>query len=238
LQEGDIFFIDEIHRLNHVVEETLYSVMEDFKLDVIIGEGPSAKTINLPVPRFTLVGATTRAGLLTSPLRDRFGITEHLEFYADHELLQILERSSRILKVPGEKDGLHEIAMRSRGTPRIANRLLRRLRDFAETSPGKTLSQDVVEIGLKQLDVDKKGLDTMDRRLLSTLIEKFSGGPVGIETLAVSLSEDTDTLTDVYEPFLIQCGFIARTPRGRVATGHAYAHLGKVAPKTNQEQLF
>jgi len=225
LSEGDVFFIDEIHRLNHVVEETLYSVMEDFKLDVIIGEGPSAKTICLPVPRFTLVGATTRAGLLTSPLRDRFGITSHLEFYSDAELMQILERSTRILKVSADRGGLSEIARRSRGTPRIANRLLRRLRDFAETSTGKKLTLDVAAEGLRELDVDQRGLDTMDRRLLVILIEKFSGGPVGLETLAVALSEDVDTLSDVYEPFLIQCGFLARTPRGRVATEHAYLHL-------------
>jgi Holliday junction DNA helicase RuvB len=238
LNEGDVFFIDEIHRLNHVVEETLYSVMEDFKLDVIIGEGPSAKTINLPVPRFTLVGATTRAGLLTSPLRDRFGITAHLEFYSDAELMQILERSSRIMKIPAETGGLTEIARRSRGTPRIANRLLRRLRDFAETSHVKKLSHEVAAEGLRELDVDDRGLDTMDRRLLTTLIEKFSGGPVGIDTLAVALSEDVDTVSDVYEPFLIQCGFIARTPRGRQATEHAYKHLGKPAPKVSQDQLF
>jgi len=238
LNEGDVFFIDEIHRLNHVVEETLYSVMEDFKLDVIIGEGPSAKTINLPVPRFTLVGATTRAGLLTSPLRDRFGITAHLEFYSDEELMTILDRSSRILKVPAETSGLKEIARRSRGTPRIANRLLRRLRDYAETSSGKKLTLDVASSGLRELDVDDRGLDTMDRRLLSVLIEKFSGGPVGSDTLAVALSEDIDTLTDVYEPFLIQCGLLARTARGRVATEHAYTHLGKIAPKSSQDNLF
>jgi Holliday junction DNA helicase RuvB len=230
LNEGDVFFIDEIHRLNHVVEETLYSVMEDFKLDVIIGEGPSAKTICLPVPRFTLVGATTRAGLLTSPLRDRFGITSHLEFYSEGELMQILERSSRILKVPAEPEGLSEISRRSRGTPRIANRLLRRLRDFAETSNAKKLSQQIASDGLGELDVDDRGLDTMDRRLLSVLVEKFGGGPVGVETLSVALSEDVDTLTDVYEPFLIQCGFLARTPRGRQATAHAYNHLKLPVP--------
>lgn len=231
LAEGDVFFIDEIHRLNRVVEETLYSVMEDFKLDIIIGEGPSAKTINLPVPRFTLVGATTRAGLLTSPLRDRFGITAHLEFYTEAELVTILERSSRILNVNADADGFHEIARRSRGTPRIANRLLRRLRDFAEMTPSKRLNAAVAARGLEALDVDQRGLDTMDRRLLATVIDKFSGGPVGIDTLAVSLSEDADTLTDVYEPFLIQCGFLARTPRGRVATEHAYRHLGKTPAK-------
>ena len=230
LAEGDVFFIDEIHRLNHVVEETLYSVMEDFKLDIIIGEGPSAKTINLPVPRFTLVGATTRAGLLTSPLRDRFGITGHLEFYNEDELVTILRRSSTILKVSVEADGLREIARRSRGTPRIANRLLRRLRDFADMSAGGKLNAEVAAHGLSALDVDDRGLDTMDRRLLVTLIEKFGGGPVGIETLAVALAEDPETLADVYEPFLIQCGFLARTPRGRVATEHAYRHLGRPAP--------
>jgi len=237
LKEGDVFFIDEIHRLNHVVEETLYSVMEDFKLDIIIGEGPSAKTINLPVPRFTLVGATTRAGLLTGPLRDRFGITAHLEFYSEDELMQILERSGRILKVPAAPDGLREVARRSRGTPRIANRLLRRLRDFADVSPDKKITAQVAEEGLRALDVDERGLDTMDRRLLSALIDKFGGGPVGIETLAVSLSEAVDTLSDVYEPFLIQCGFLARTPRGRVATEHAYRHLNRPVP-AQDKQLF
>ncbi|HVO33864.1 MAG TPA: Holliday junction branch migration DNA helicase RuvB [Elusimicrobiota bacterium] len=230
LAEGDVFFIDEIHRLNHVVEETLYSVMEDFKLDIIIGEGPSAKTINLPVPRFTLVGATTRAGLLTSPLRDRFGITAHLEFYTQDELVTILRRSSRILDVHVQDEGLTEIARRSRGTPRIANRLLRRLRDFADVSQEGKLTAAVAAQGLGALDVDDRGLDTMDRRLLGMLIDKFGGGPVGIETLAIALSEDADTITDVYEPFLMQCGFIARTPRGRVATGHAYDHLGRSRP--------
>jgi holliday junction DNA helicase RuvB len=244
LSEGDVFFIDEIHRLNHVVEETLYSVMEDFKLDIIIGEGPSAKTINLPVPKFTLVGATTRAGLLTSPLRDRFGITAHLEFYTEEELLKILRRSSHILKVPSAPEGLREIARRSRGTPRIANRLLRRLRDFAETSPAGNLTAEVAAQGLAALDVDERGLDTMDRRLLLTMIEKFSGGPVGIDTLAVALSEDVDTMTDVYEPYLIQCGFLARTARGRVVTEHAYRHLGRPVPSSApkeaplQEKLF
>jgi Holliday junction DNA helicase RuvB len=239
LSDGDVFFIDEIHRLNRVVEETLYSVMEDFKLDIIIGEGPSAKTINLPVPRFTLVGATTRAGLLTSPLRDRFGITAHLEFYTDSELVTILERSSRILNVSADPDGFQEIARRSRGTPRIANRLLRRLRDFADMTPSRRLNSAVAAKGLAALDVDERGLDTMDRRLLSIIIEKFGGGPVGVDTLAVSLSEDTDTLTDVYEPFLIQCGFLARTPRGRMATEHAYRHLGKpVKQAPPQGDLF
>ncbi|MFA5975848.1 MAG: Holliday junction branch migration DNA helicase RuvB [Elusimicrobiota bacterium] len=230
LAEGDVFFIDEIHRLNYVVEETLYSVMEDFKLDIVIGEGPSAKTINLPVPRFTLVGATTRAGLLTSPLRDRFGITAHLEFYTEAELITILKRSSRILKVNVDQEGLREMARRSRGTPRIANRLLRRLRDFADMTPEKKITVAVAAQGLLALDVDNLGLDTMDRRLLTTLIDKFSGGPVGIDTLAVAISEDVETLTDVYEPYLIQCGFLARTSRGRVATENAYRHLGRPVP--------
>jgi Holliday junction DNA helicase RuvB len=238
LAEGDVFFIDEIHRLQHVVEETLYSVMEDFTLDIIIGEGPNAKTINLPVPRFTLVGATTRAGLLTSPLRDRFGITAHLEFYSESDLLTILERSSRILQVAADIEGLREIARRSRGTPRIANRLLRRLRDFAEMSDGRRLTAAIAAEGLKALDVDARGLDTMDRRLLSVMIEKFSGGPVGIDTLAVALSEDVDTVTDVYEPYLIQCGFIARTARGRTATEHAYRHLGLPVKPPPQGDLF
>jgi holliday junction DNA helicase RuvB len=230
LSPGDVFFIDEIHRLNHVVEETLYSVMEDFKLDIIIGEGPSAKTINLPIQPFTLVGATTRAGLLTSPLRDRFGITAHLEFYTEDELVQILKRSSEILKISVDQDGYYEIGRRSRGTPRIANRLLRRLRDFADVSDGRRLTGAIAKNGLAALDVDHRGLDTMDRRLLTTLIDKFGGGPVGADTLAVALSEDADTLTDVYEPYLIQCGFIARTPRGRVATDHAYRHLDRAVP--------
>jgi Holliday junction DNA helicase RuvB len=230
LAPNDIFFIDEIHRLNHVVEETLYSVMEDFKLDIIIGEGPSAKTINLPIQPFTLVGATTRAGLLTSPLRDRFGITAHLEFYSEADLVKILRRSSDILKMDVDEAGYLEIGRRSRGTPRIANRLLRRLRDFADVSPGRRLTAAVANEGLSALDVDHRGLDTMDRRLLTVLVEKFGGGPVGVDTLAVALSEDVDTLTDVYEPFLIQCGFIARTPRGRVATEHAYRHLNLAVP--------
>src|SRR4051812_5739615 len=232
LTPNDVFFIDEIHRLNHVVEETLYSVMEDFKLDIIIGEGPSAKTINLPIQPFTLVGATTRAGLLTSPLRDRFGITAHLEFYSEAELVQILKRSARILKIEVDDEGFVEIGRRSRGTPRIANRLLRRLRDFADVTEDRRLTAAVAKNGLAALDVDERGLDTMDRRLLSTLIEKFSGGPVGVDTLAVALSEDVGTVTDVYEPYLIQCGFLARTPRGRVATEHAYRHLDRPVPKS------
>lgn len=224
LAVGDVFFIDEIHRLSRVVEETLYSVMEDFKLDIIIGEGPSAKTISLPIPRFTLVGATTRVGLLTSPLRDRFGIVGHLTYYAVGELSQIVHRSSRILDVQVDDPGAMEIARRSRGTPRIANRLLRRLRDFAQVQGAAVVTQGQADEALTALEVDQEGLDALDRRFLIALIEKFGGGPVGIETLAVSLSEDVETLTDVCEPFLIQCGFLARTPRGRIATERAYVH--------------
>jgi holliday junction DNA helicase RuvB len=226
LAPGDIFFIDEIHRLNHLVEESLYPAMEDYELDIIIGQGPSAKTIKLPVPRFTLVGATTRAGLLSSPLRERFGIVSHLEFYSSEELEHIIRRSSAILQVEADDEGVREIACRSRGTPRIANRLLRRVRDFAEVKGNGKITAGIAKSSLDALEVDKAGLDQMDRRILRAIIEKFSGGPVGIETLAVAVSEEIDTITDVYEPFLIQSGFMARTPRGRVATDNAYRHLG------------
>ncbi|MBI3291862.1 MAG: Holliday junction branch migration DNA helicase RuvB [Elusimicrobia bacterium] len=224
LSPGDVFFIDEIHRLSRVIEETLYSVMEDFKLDIIIGEGPSAKTISLSIPRFTLVGATTRVGLLTSPLRNRFGIVGHLKYYSVEELRQIVHRSSQILEIEIDQSGAMEIARRSRGTPRVANRLLRRLRDFAQVRGAKVITQREADEALAALEVDQEGLDALDRRLLTTLIEKFGGGPVGVETLAVSLSEDVETLTDVCEPFLIQCGLLARTPRGRIATERAYVH--------------
>jgi len=238
LSEGDIFFIDEIHRMNHLVEESLYPVMEDFELDIIIGQGPSAKTIKLPVPRFTLVGATTRAGMLSSPLRDRFGIIEHLNFYNEDELVKIVKRSSIIMKVEIDEEGSFEIARRSRGTPRIVNRLLRRVRDFAEIRTGGKINKQIADEALEALGVDKAGLDKMDRLLLSTMIEKFDGGPVGIDTIAVSISEDADTISDVYEPFLIQSGFIARTPRGRVATEAAYRHMGLPFPKNKQKELF
>lgn len=240
LAPGDIFFIDEIHRLNHLVEESLYPAMEDFELDIIIGQGPSAKTIKLPVPRFTLVGATTRAGLLSSPLRERFGIVNHLNFYAPDELEHIIRRSSAILNVEADGEGVREIACRSRGTPRIANRLLRRVRDFAEVKGNGRITSEIARHSLDALEVDRAGLDQMDRRILKTIIEKFSGGPVGIETLAVAVSEEIDTITDVYEPFLIQSGFMARTPRGRVATEHAYRHLGAArnAPPGKQEDLL
>ncbi|MFH2069876.1 MAG: Holliday junction branch migration DNA helicase RuvB [Elusimicrobiota bacterium] len=241
LSEGDVFFIDEIHRLSHVIEEALYPVMEEFALDIIIGQGPSAKTIKLNIPKFTLIGATTRAGLLTSPMRDRFGIVEHLNYYSTEELRIIVLRSSRILKVEITDDAALDVAARSRGTPRIANRLLRRLRDFAEITPGRKVTHDVVESGMSALGIDDKGLDEMDRKVLLAIIDKFSGGPVGLDTLSVAVSEEIETLSDVYEPYLIQAGFLARTPRGRVTTPHAYKHLNKQLPSNpqpNQEELF
>jgi Holliday junction DNA helicase RuvB len=238
LSEGDVFFIDEIHRMNHLVEESLYPVMEDFELDIIIGQGPSAKTIKLPVPRFTLVGATTRAGMLSSPLRDRFGIIEHLNFYNEEELIKIVKRSSLIMKIEIDEDGAFEIARRSRGTPRIVNRLLRRVRDFAEIRTCGKINKQVAQESLDSLGVDEAGLDKMDRLLLSTMIEKFDGDPVGVDTIAISISEDTDTISDVYEPFLIQSGFIARTPRGRTATELAYKHLGLKMPANKQKELL
>jgi len=239
LSEGDVFFIDEIHRLNHLVEEALYPVMEEFKLDVIIGQGPSAKTIQIPIPKFTLVGATTRAGLLTSPLRERFGITEHLDFYTEDEIKSIILRSSKILNITIDDSAATEIAKRSRATPRIANRLLRRIRDFADVKTGGKINIEIVKESMKYLEVDDNGLDSMDRYILKTIIEKFSGGPVGIETLAVAVSEEIDTITDVYEPYLIQKGFIARTPRGRIVTENAYNILGiKKTYNEKQPDLF
>jgi len=225
LERGDVLFIDEIHRLNHVVEEILYPAMEDFQLDIIIGQGPSARTIKLDIPPFTLVGATTRAGLLSPPLRDRFGVSLRLEFYSVDELQAILERSARILAIRLHAGGSREIAKRSRGTPRIANRLLRRVRDFAEVLADGEITREVADQALKMLDVDEKGFDRMDRKILSTIIEKYDGGPVGIETLAAAVSEEKDTLEDVYEPYLIQEGFLNKTPRGRLATRLAYEHL-------------
>ncbi len=226
LESGDVLFIDEIHRLNHVVEEILYPAMEDFKLDIIIGQGPSARTIKLDLPPFTLIGATTRAGLLSPPLRDRFGVSLRLEFYSPFELKSIILRSAQILGIIVEEEGAFEIARRSRGTPRVANRLLRRVRDYAEVRANGIVSLPVADAALKMLDVDEKGFDGMDRKILSTIIEKYDGGPVGIETLAASVSEEKDTLEDVYEPFLIQEGFLNKTPRGRLATRLAYEHLG------------
>jgi Holliday junction DNA helicase RuvB len=237
LSEGDIFFIDEIHRINHLVEEYLYPVMEDFELDIIIGQGPSAKTIKLPVPRFTLVGATTRAGLLSSPLRDRFGIIEHLDFYSIKDLVHIVKRSASIMNITIDTDASQEIARRSRGTPRIVNRLLKRVRDFAQIKGGK-ITLDIAKEALNALEVDNAGLDKMDRLILTVLIEKFGGGPVGIDTIAVAISEESDTITDVYEPYLIQSGFIARTSKGRIVTEAGYKHLGAKTPKNSQKELF
>jgi len=230
LEEGDVLFIDEIHRLSAVVEEILYPAMEDFQLDIMIGEGPAARSIKLDLPSFTLVGATTRAGLLTSPLRDRFGITQRLEFYNDADLTHIVQRSMDILALNSDDKGAQEIAVRSRGTPRIANRLLRRVRDYAEVKGDGLISADIAHQALSMLEVDKNGFDKMDRRLLEVLINTFDGGPVGVDSLAAALSEERGTVEDVLEPYLIQKGYIMRTPRGRMATRHAYHHLGLKAP--------
>ena len=227
LEEGDILFIDEIHRLNHVVEEVLYPAMEDYQIDLMIGQGPAARSIKLDLKRFTLIGATTRSGLLTSPLRDRFGHIHRLDFYDAAALTRILKRSAAILAVAEEGDGIAEIAARSRGTPRIANRLLRRVRDYAQVKSSGTITKNVTDEALRMLAVDRLGLDKMDTMLLVTLIDKFAGGPVGVETLAAAIGEERDTIEDVYEPFLIQAGFIQRTPRGRMATALAYEHFGR-----------
>ncbi len=227
LDHGDVLFIDEIHRLSRVVEEILYPAMEDYQIDVLVGQGPSARSLRLDLRRFTLVGATTRAGLLTSPLRDRFGATFRLDFYSADDLVRIVSRSARILAVGLEPDGALEIARRARGTPRIANRLLRRARDYAQVRAGGTISAAVADQALSLLGVDQRGFDAMDRTILSTLVEKFDGGPVGIATLAAAIGEEADTIEDVYEPFLLQEGYLARTPRGRVATRLAYEALGK-----------
>ena len=238
LHSQDCLFIDEIHRLNHVVEEILYPAMEDFQLDIMIGQGPSARSIKLDLPKFTLIGATTRAGLLTPPLRDRFGVVLRVDFYSSEELKIILFRSAEILKIPVEEAGIMEIARRSRGTPRVANRILKRVRDFAQVKADGCITLRVAQDALKMLEVDRLGLDKMDRKILLTIIEKFSGGPVGVEALSVALGEEKDTLEDVYEPFLIQCGFLNRTPRGRVATPLAYGHFGKKVPQEIQASLF
>ncbi len=238
LHEHDILFIDEIHRLNHVVEEILYPAMEDYQIDILIGQGPSARSIKLNLPPFTLVGATTRAGLLTFPLRDRFGINFRLEFYTPQELTRILLRSAQILNMDLDSSGAEEIAKRSRGTPRIANRLLRRVRDFAQVKAQGRVDRAAADQALQLLEVDARGLDKMDRKILLTILEKFNGGPVGLDTLAVAVNEEKDTLEDVYEPFLIQEGFLDRTPRGRKATRLAQEHLGKIVPQVGQERLF
>lgn len=237
LEEGDVLFIDEIHRLSPAVEETLYPAMEDFHLDLVVGQGPSARTIKLDLPRFTLVGATTRTGLLTSPLRDRFGICARLEYYAREELLQIVERGVRIMGIRMDPEGAMEIAKRSRGTPRVANRLLRRVRDFAQVEGDGLVTKEVASRALDRLGVDSEGLDPMDQAILKVILEKFQGGPVGIETLCAVLSEEKDTIEEVYEPFLLQRGFLQRTPRGRVATPLAYRHLGLPFPKSTQTSL-
>lgn len=226
LQAGDVLFIDEIHRLNRQVEEVLYPAMEDFAIDIMLGKEASARSIRLDLPKFTLVGATTRAGLLTAPLRDRFGMVQKMEFYTPEELKEIVIRSAGVLGVGIDEDGAMRIARRSRGTPRLANRLLKRVRDFAEVKYDGVITKEVADFALDILDVDKLGLDNNDRTILSTIIEKFSGGPVGIDTLAAALSEDSGTLEDVYEPYLLMNGLIQRTPRGRIATENAYRHLG------------
>ena len=226
LQEGDVLFVDEIHRLNRQVEEVLYPAMEDYEIDIMIGKGATARSIRLELPKFTLVGATTRAGLLSAPLRDRFGVVSHLEFYSVKELETIIIRSASVLNVDIDTKGAHELARRSRGTPRLANRLLKRVRDFAQVKYDGRITGEVADYALNLLDLDKDGLDRNDRLILQTIIGKFGGGPVGIETLAASIGEDSGTLEDVYEPYLIQNGFINRTPRGRVATPAAYANLG------------
>src|SRR5205823_1702291 len=230
LEEGDVLFIDEIHRLNHVVEELLYPAMEEYQIDIMIDQGPKARSMKLPLKPFTLIGATTRSGLLTSPLRDRFGLIFRLDFYSPDALTRILKRSASILGVAGEDDGIAEIACRARGTPRVANRLLRRVRDYAQVKADGTVSKAVAEAALKMLDVDVLGLDVMDRKLLLALIEKFSGGPVGLDNLAHAIGEEADTIEDVLEPYLIQQGYLQRTPRGRMATLSAYRHFGIVAP--------
>ncbi|MDR8016286.1 Holliday junction branch migration DNA helicase RuvB [Ectopseudomonas guguanensis] len=231
LESGDVLFIDEIHRLSPVVEEVLYPAMEDFQLDIMIGEGPAARSIKLDLPPFTLVGATTRAGMLTNPLRDRFGIVQRLEFYGIEDLATIVSRSAGILGLPIEARGAYEIARRARGTPRIANRLLRRVRDFAEVRGTGHISQAIADQALNLLDVDERGFDHSDRRLLLAMIEKFDGGPVGLDSLAAAIGEERHTIEDVLEPYLIQQGYMMRTPRGRVVTRHAYLHFGLNIPK-------
>ena len=239
LEPGDLLFIDEIHRLSHTVEEVLYSAMEDFEIDLMTAKGPTARSMRIALPRFTLVGATTRAGMLSAPLRDRFGIIFRLEMYSPEELSQIVSRSARILNVKVEPDGLLEIAKRSRGTPRIANRMLKRVRDYAQVRGDGCITQEIAREGLDMLDVDRLGLDRVDRTLLFTMIDKFGGGPVGLDTLAASTGEDANTIEDVYEPYLLQLGFIQRTPRGRVCTPQVYEHLGRVRPQNapDAEQL-
>ena len=232
LQEHDVLFVDEIHRLNRQVEEVLYPAMEDYAIDIMIGKGAGARSIRLNLPKFTLVGATTRAGMLTAPLRDRFGVVNRLEFYTDEELMTIILRSAKVLDVEIEEEGALELARRSRGTPRLANRLLKRVRDFAQVKYDGKITKKVADYALDLLDVDKYGLDHIDRSILLTMIEKFQGGPVGLDTLAAAISDDAGTLEDVYEPYLLKHGFIQWTPRGRVVTDLAYTHLGIPLPRT------
>jgi Holliday junction DNA helicase RuvB len=236
LQPRDVLFIDEVHRLNHVVEEILYPAMEDFQLDIIIGQGPSARTMKIPLPPFTLVGATTRAGLLTPPLRERFGVVLRVEFYTPEDLRKIVQRSAKLLDIPISEDGAFELSGRSRGTPRVANRLLRRVRDYAQVEAQGVITQEVAKEALDMLGVDARGLDKMDRHIMLTIIQKFNGGPIGLDTLSAAVSEEKDTLEDVYEPFLIQMGYIKRTPRGRVATKLAYSHFGIPMDDRDQPQ--
>jgi len=245
LSEGDVLFVDEIHRLNRLVEETLYPAMEDFALDIILGKGPNARTLRLDLPRFTLIGVTTRFGALTSPLRDRFGVVMQLQFYTVEELTQILKRSARILKVELDDDGAVEIARRSRGTPRIANRLLKRLRDYAQVKADGRINREVADAGLRLMEVDSLGLDKVDHKVLLTIIQMYGGGPVGLDTLAAATSEEPETIEDVYEPYLMQIGFLQRTPRGRIATRSAYEYLGlpysehpEGSSSPNQTRLF
>jgi Holliday junction DNA helicase RuvB len=230
LQEREVLFIDEVHRMSPAIEEILYPAMEDYELDIMIGQGPSARSVKVPVQRFTLIGATTRTGLLTAPLRARFGIIHRLDFYGDDDIRAILDRSARIIGVPLDADASVEIAKRSRGTPRVANRLLRRVRDYAQVRAQGHITMDVTRRALALLDVDERGFDEIDRRLLRTIIEKFGGGPVGVASLAAAMSEERDAIEDIYEPFLIQIGFLDRTPRGRVATAKAYEYFGLDAP--------
>jgi Holliday junction DNA helicase RuvB len=230
LQEREVLFIDEVHRMSPVIEEILYPAMEDYEIDIMIGQGPSARSVKLPVQRFTLIGATTRTGLLTAPLRARFGIVHRLDFYTEDEIREIVERSARIIGVPIDRDATLELARRARGTPRVANRLLRRVRDYAQVRANGHITMDVARRALSLLEVDERGFDEIDRRLLRTIIEKFNGGPVGVASLAAAMSEERDAIEDIYEPFLIQIGFLDRTPRGRVATARAYEYFGLDAP--------
>ena len=230
LQDREVLFIDEVHRMSPAIEEILYPAMEDYELDIMIGQGPSARSVKVPLQRFTLIGATTRTGLLTAPLRARFGIVHRLDFYGEDEIREIVQRSARILGVPIDRDAAVEIAQRSRGTPRVANRLLRRVRDYAQVRASGHITLDVARRALSLLDVDERGFDEIDRRLLRTIIEKFNGGPVGVASLAAAMSEERDAIEDIYEPFLIQAGFLDRTPRGRVATPSAYTYFGLDAP--------